>query len=396
MTTIGNRSVQLLVVGAGPVGLFAGLSAARAGLEVEVIDQSFRGFGRGYATLLHPSSVRLLGEVGVLGPLQKVGREIHGVGLRVGDGPRAHVRLAAPALCVPQSALEGALLAAVREAGVEVNAPCEATTIKQVGAKVELRIVRRELETPGSSSEDSDWQAVDSSIVVADYVLGADGYDSRVRTALGIDTVTLGGTETFAMFEAPTQVGSSSDIEIAFSDEVATSIVPLANERARFGFQLTSRLDAEPDAHRLQELLVERAPWFQDRPSRVDWGSVVHFERRLVRRFGNGRVWLAGDAAHVTNPFGAQSMNVGLSEANDFVRRVAACTRGDSAVESLSEYGAMSERVWHKLFGYNVKFDVLSHAPPWLASHARSVSPTLPASGADLRDALQQLGLALT
>ena len=129
---------------------------------------------------------------------------------------------------------------------------------------------------------------------------------------------------------------------------------------------------------------------------RVDWSSVIHFERRLARRFGSGRVWLAGDAAHVTSPFGAQSVNIGLSEAQDCVQRIAACLRGHTLPAALGEYGTVREREWHKLLGVNAKFDLLPHAPAWLAARARQITPTLPASGGDLRSLLRQLGMTVT
>ena len=59
------ETAQILVVGAGPVGLLAGLCAARRGLEATLLEQNFRGYSRGHATLLHPSSVRLLAEFGI-------------------------------------------------------------------------------------------------------------------------------------------------------------------------------------------------------------------------------------------------------------------------------------------------------------------------------------------
>jgi 2-polyprenyl-6-methoxyphenol hydroxylase-like FAD-dependent oxidoreductase len=340
--------------------------------------------------------VRLLDEVGVLKKLLLVGREVHGVGIQADGAPRVRLQLPSPALAVPQSALEEALLGALRAAGVEFRSPCEATTIQQDASKVRLRVVRKELVTLGSPGHYSEWEPVDSSLITADYVIGADGYDSRVRTALGIDVATLGATESFAMFETPAHAETSADVEIAFKDDLVSAVVPLANSRARLGFQLASGLEREPDAQRLHELMVERAPWFHDGMHQVDWSSVIHFERRLVRRFGSGRVWLAGDAAHVTSPFGAHSMNIGLSEAHDFVRRIAVCLREGTSPAALGEYGAVREREWHKLLGVNAKFDLLPHAPAWLAEHARRVAPTLPASGADLRDLLRQLGLAVT
>jgi 2-polyprenyl-6-methoxyphenol hydroxylase-like FAD-dependent oxidoreductase len=396
MTTSGDRSVELLIVGAGPVGLFAGLCAARAGIDAMVVDHTYRGFGRGYATLLHPASVRLLAEAGVRDRLQ-AGREIRGIGVQVSGSPRVRLELPTPALAVAQSVLEEALLAALRATDVELFAPYEVSAIQQDDDGVRARVARRELVTLGSPGEYSEWQPVESFTVKAKFVIGADGYESRVRGALGLEVAKLGETQSFAMFEVPSHADASPDFELGFSsDGLGTAVVPLPGERARLGFQLASGLAEEPDAKRFHELLNERAPWFQNGVERVDWSSVMHFERRLVRRFGRGRIWLAGDAAHITSPFGSQSMNLGLSEAHDLVGRVAACLRRDSELDIFGQYGSERLREWHKLLGFHVTFELLRHAPPWLGTLARQISPTLPASGADLKEALQQLGLKVS
>lgn len=384
------------MVGAGPVGLCAALCAARAGLDVEVIDQTFRGFGRGYATLLHPAVVHLLERLGVAQKIREAGRDITGIGLHADGAERVRLELPSPALAVAQGVLEETLLTALRELDVPLSAPCEASTILQERSKVSVRIVRRELVTYGSPAEYSDWAPVDSSLVHADFVIGADGYDSRVRTALGIECATLGDTESFAMFEVPAHEGSSSDIELGFMGGLVSVVVPLPDNRARVGFQLNSGLDLEPDVSRLHELVSTRTPWFHNGQGQVDWGSVIHFERRLVRRFGVGRVWLAGDAAHVTSPFGAQSMNLGLLEAEQFVNDVVGSVKHGAPIETVHEHGAERLREWHKLLGYNVRFDLLANAPSWLPTYARRVAPVLPASGSDLKKVLEQVGLRLS
>lgn len=396
MNAFGPPSVELLVVGAGPVGLFAGLSAARAGIETTIIDHSYRGFGRGYAALLHPSTVRLLADAGVPESALAAGRRIHRIALRVDDTARMVLELPEPAVALSQSSLEQALLAALRSTGVEILSPCEGGVLREHGTGVDVRVVRRELVTLGSPADYSEWQPVESSTLRAAFVIGADGYDSRVRSALGIDVMKLGDTESFAMFEVPPDATTSPDIELSFSDSLASAVVPLAEGRARFGFQLASGLDREPTPERLSELVHERAPWFDDRLRRVDWSSTMHFERRLVRRFGNGRVWLAGDAAHVTSPLGAHSMNLGLAEAGDLVRRVHACLRYGAELGHLGQYGSERQREWHKLLGYNVKFELLPHAPPWLRRYAPRVAPMLPASGGELKCLLDQLGLTVS
>jgi 2-polyprenyl-6-methoxyphenol hydroxylase-like FAD-dependent oxidoreductase len=391
-----RESVDLLVVGAGPVGLFAGLSAVRQGLDVLVVDHVSRGYGRGHAALLHAEALALLDDAELVGKLQALGNRVETVTIHVEGEVVAHVELPAPALAVPQSALESVLAAALRNQGVEVRTPVQATSLRQEANHVDVQLTRRELVTLGAPADYSEWEPVESSGIRAGFVIGADGYDSRIRSALGIESVDLGRTESFAMFEFPDAGAPAAEAHLCYASGLSGVVLPLAGQRVRCGFQLADGLDAAPDLARLRGLLSERAPWFPDGTERIDWGSVTHFERRLVRRFGKGRVWLAGDAAHVTSPLGAHSMNVGLLEVHDLVNRIAETSTNGSAASSLERYEHERQREWHKLLGVNVSFELLPHAPAWLAAHARRIVPALPGSGRDLSAMLQRLGLQLS
>lgn len=393
MGTTSERSVQLLVVGAGPVGLVAGLAAVRAGLDVEIVDQTFRGWSRGYATLLHARSMQLFAELGVADQLRESGREISHVSLRVNGEDPVSLELPAPVLAISQGRIEEVLLKALRAANVELRTPYQATVIQQDGTSSRVRLVHRELATLGSPAHYSDWEPIDSSVVQADFVVGADGYDSRVRSALGIESAKVGELETFAMFEVPNDIGPS--IQLAFQEGLASAAVPLPNGKTRLAFQIDSNLDADANPARLRELL-QRAPWLPQELNEIEWSSVIHFERRLCRSFGAGRTWLAGDSAHITSPLGAQSMNLGLYEAFDVVHKVAACNAGKARLDLLQQYGAERQREWHKLLGFHVKYELLPNAPAWLGPHARRIGPVLPASGPELKQLLRQLGLLIT
>ncbi len=392
-----TEHVQVLVVGAGPVGLFAGLCAARRGLEVVLIDHVWRGYGRGHAALLHGRALELFDDERLVRKLKAEGQAIERLSFYVDGEPVASTALPRPALAVPQSVLEDALLSELRARNVELRTPQQAATTDQSEQHVDVRVMRRELVTLGSPAHYSEWEPVESSLLRADFVIGADGYDSRVRSSLGIEVVEVGPSESFAMFEV--SAGDSrwgSAAELAFNDELGGIFYPLRGARARLGFQICERLDAPPDLERLRGLLAARAPWLSERVGSVEWGTVMHFERRIARRFGKGRVWLAGDAAHVTSPLGAQSLNVGLFEASQLVERIADCAKFGSMPACLEHYASEREREWHKLLGVNVRFDVLPHAAPWLATHARRLVPALPASGPDLSAIVEQLGLRLS
>lgn len=387
-------TTQVLVVGAGPVGLCAALCAARHGLQVTLLDQSARGFGIGHASILHPASIRLMGELGLSQQLISEGRTMDAIEVHVDGDVKARLELAQPALSIPQTSLETLLLKALRREKVRVHSPCQVSALEQGRDVVRATVVQRELVTLGSPANYSEWQAIDASTIEARFVIGADGYESFVRSALGIEYLPAGPTETFAMFEGP-GFSATSSMELAFDAHFVSGLFPLPERRARWGFQLGSELDREPNLELLQSLLQRRAPWLASEPERVDWSIVTHFERRCVPRFGSRRAWLAGDAAHVTSPFGAQSMNGGLLEASDLVERMAACIFQSKPLATLEQWSAEREQEWRQLLGMQTLFEAGPGAPTWLRETAPRLLAALPASGRDLQQLLRGVGLVV-
>lgn len=385
---------QILVVGGGPVGLCAALCAARRGLTVTLLEQNFRGYSRGHAAVLHPASLRLLADLGLSQQLLAEGRPLSSIQLFVDGNYARSVDLPLPALIVPQAALEEILIKALRREKVHIKSPCEVTSLEQRQDSVRATVTRRELVTLGSPAHYSEWQPVDASVIEARFVIGADGYESFVRSSLKIENERVGPTETFAMFEGP-GFSAGPALEIALSANLVGSLCPLPERRARWGFQLDSQLDREPNLEFLHELLKRRAPWLAGEPDRVDWSIVTHFERRLVARFGSQRIWLAGDAAHVTSPFGGQSMNVGLLEVSDLIERMAACIFQQKPLATLEQWGAERQREWRQLLGAQAYIEGQPGTPGWLIEQAPRLIPALPASGWDLDQLLAKLGLVV-
>jgi len=117
----------VLVVGAGPVGLFAALCLSERGLRVRIFDKYARTALHSYALALHPHSLRMLDEFQVVQPLLDRGQRLERVAIHHDDGPATEIDLtrvggAHPyALALPQLLLEAALERRLEDNGVQVE-----------------------------------------------------------------------------------------------------------------------------------------------------------------------------------------------------------------------------------------------------------------------------------
>src|SRR6266851_4962004 len=119
---------EVLVVGAGPVGMFTALLLAENGLEVKIVEQASRTTARSYACALHPRTLTLFGQAGLADDVIKLGQRVERMAFYEGDSQRAEINLAGLSgdypflLVLPQSALEGVLEERLRrKAGIQIE-----------------------------------------------------------------------------------------------------------------------------------------------------------------------------------------------------------------------------------------------------------------------------------
>jgi len=385
---------QVLVVGGGPVGLLAALRLRQRGVEVRVVDQQSEHRAHSFPVVLHPQSLRLLQDVGVSAALFWRGRPVTRLTVYTEHERRAVLELpkvpgiGAGVLTLPQDGLRQALCNALRERGVNVEYDTRLAMLQQDARSVWGRLVHEEpsrLLLSGYRSEINAFQA--------DFVIGADGYDSTVRSALGIELVNHGKLESFAFFDAPSS-RAGHEAHLALSEDYCNSIFPLQGGKARFSFQLGRSLNKVLDASALQDLVMARTPWFTEPVTGCDWSGVAEFRRALASSFGQGRVWLAGEAAHLTGPLGVQSLNVGLDEANDLALRIADALSSPGTPSFGSHYEAHRSRQWRELLGLSESVQPRPDCAEWTRRHLSHLAACLPASEGDLKELLAQLRLS--
>jgi 2-polyprenyl-6-methoxyphenol hydroxylase-like FAD-dependent oxidoreductase len=144
---------------------------------------------------------------------------------------------------------------------------------------------------------------------------------------------------------------------------------------------------------RLEQLIAARAPWWTARPTQIYWSTLALFEWRLAQRFGNGGVWLAGDAAHQAAPVGVHSMNSGLVEARELAARMMRILRAGGSASLLEEFATETHEAWQWLLGAGRAVRALPGADPWVQQNGPRILACVPASGDDLEPLLNQVGL---
>lgn len=374
------KRTNLTIVGAGPVGLAAALAAARHGLTVQVLEAQAAIEPIGYATLLHSATLDLLAEIGLADAVERAGQRVECLSVHVDRDRVAAVDLTRTkcprpyCVALSQLALQRMLLDAVAQEA-EVSWNQEVTGLDDHGDHVLI--------------------ATRTQTKVSDFVIGADGYTSFVRRAVGIDVVDLESTESWAMFEVLLDRDLGHEAHLALHDQLVSAAWPLPGGKARFSFQLFRGLDVAPDSTLLESLISERMPWLRSGTASIEWSSVTDFEHLLATRFGEGNVWLAGDAAHVTSPAGAHSLNIGLREGCDIARYLSDRIGGIVTQDVFSLYERERQQEWRRLLGIDLDARLGPRAPSELGPYLGRLIPCLPASGPQLDAMLARLGIVV-
>jgi len=411
-----NARTEVLVVGAGPVGMLTALLLTQQGVRTRIIDQESRTATRSYACALHPASLSLLQRAGIVNDVLALGRNVGTVGLYEGPERRAQADLSdlpGPypfAVALAQFLLEELLEEKLRAAGVQIEWHRRLREIERGAGGVDAAIEKLTPAGRGDIIPDLETTVPDRLQVHADFVVGADGRNSLLRQQLGIGLARAGDPLLFDVYEIATVGPMDHEMKLVLTDSGINVLWPLADNKCRWSFQVVPPKTAAdfPQKDRaplnsiqppkdwesflpLRRFLAERAPWFQLEIKDILWIAQVQFERQLAPRFGEGRCWLAGDAAHQASPAGMHSMNLGLREAADLAGKLKSILRDHAGLDSLQDYDRRHRAEWQRLLGLEAPAQPPDSLSPWARRHFSTLLGNLPASGDDLNRLLEKL-----
>ena len=334
----------VIVVGAGPVGSTTALLLADAGVRVVMLERHAGPHPLPRAVHLDDEVVRTLYRAGVGEAFLARSRACSGLRLldarhrvmaefaRAGSGvhgvPQANM--------FHQPDLEELLLG--RVAGhplIALHRSAEVVAISDQAGPRGLPVAAAIARTGASGAERT---------FEGSFVLGCDGAGSTVRDLVGVAMEDLGFTERWLVIDirVPAGLATWDGVEQVCDPARAATFMQVTGDRYRWEFQLHDGEDeaalVTPDA--LGRLL---APW-TGRPDLADVeitrSASYTFRARLASRLRAGRVFLLGDAAHLTPPFIGQGLGAGLRDADNLAWKIADVMAGRSGDDLLDSYDA--------------------------------------------------------
>lgn len=411
------KKPEVLVAGAGPVGMITALCLLREGLSVQIVERASAPATHSCALALHPASLELLDELGVAQPLLDQALKIESLGLYDGGDRRAglsyrDLERKYPFLAVvQQDVLEHQLSAALHRADADILWNHRLARLEQTGDGVDVEVEELEDRYTGYAFAHMERMVAKRRKLRVPFLVGADGHGSVVRLQADWRFEETGKAEDYAVFEFDSEAAPADEMRLGLMRGKMNVFWPLPRGRRRWSFQLNddavSAYSREKDrmlAHiegggyplldtaHLHGLIRERAPWFDDGSvGTMRWRIGVRFEKRLAQRFGEDRIWLVGDAAHMAAPAGIQSMNSGFREGDQLAKALAAATAGGNP-DKLNRFDAAFRGEWRVLQGLDPAVKTSAGTDPWLAENAGRLLSSIPATGRDLRMLARQLG----
>ena len=336
---------QVVIVGSGPTGMTAALLLGSYGISCLVLDRWDDVYPQPRAVHLDDEVYRIISDLGLAEEFAAISRP--GRGLRLCD---KQIRT---------------LAEFERDPDIRPNGFPQANMFDQPDLEILMRshLPRFDTVQTRGGCEIIDVQNQNDSVkvlftdtadgarhwVTADFVLGCDGANSVVRSSIGSKMEDLGFAQRWLVVDISTDADLQQweGLHQVCDGERAATYMRIGNSRYRWEFRMHDNedLDSFADLDAIRPLI---APWLGD-IARDDLKLIrcaeYTFRAQVVDRWRDRRVFLLGDAAHLTPPFIGQGMGAGLRDARNLIWKLAGVLGGSLPETALDSY--QTERKAH-------------------------------------------------
>ena len=354
---------DVLVVGAGPVGLTVAVELRLRGVQCRVIDRLLQAAPYAKAVGIQPRTLEMWERQGhgLLRDVLDRAVPMRGQLLFVNGTQVSRLDLAVPPdvpfgfVALPQNVTEHLLAERLGRLGGRVERGVELVGFDQDADGVTVRLADQGGEQTTRFA----------------YLVGADGAHSRVRAGLGLAFAGDAFSEEYMLgdvevdWSLPQGYGIRSMHQTEGRTDDALVCIPLpgvgryrmsmfapdelatpANGDVQHGIEA----GRTPSLEHIQAVLDRLAPE-PTKAHHLRWSSVFRISHRLVDRYGVGRVFVTGDAAHIHPPTGAQGMNTGIQDGVNLAWKLALAVQGTAADGLLASYHAERHPVGEEVVG---------------------------------------------
>lgn len=331
-----TTKTDVIIIGAGPTGLALACQFIRYGVDFLIIDKNESTTPHSKAIGVQARTLEIYEQIGLADNLVDMGWKAERARLIVGGEVRGEVNLseigtgmsAYPyVLMVEQGKHENMLHDYIKSNGHNVRWKTELLHFKQSDEGVVATVAN-----PDGENE----------TIEAKYLVGADGAKSPVRGALGLS---FGGSTFERMFYV-----ADVDIDWDLGHDALTVVLmkhnllaffPMSGEKQwRIVGTFPEEFSKDEGDVLYQEIedQIKRDSELKLDISNVNWFSTYKVHTRHVEKFRDGRCFLAGDAAHIHTPAGAQGMNTGIQDGYNLAWKLATVLNGKAKEQLLDSY----------------------------------------------------------
>jgi 2-polyprenyl-6-methoxyphenol hydroxylase-like FAD-dependent oxidoreductase len=323
----------VFIAGAGPVGLTLANELARHGVPIRIVDKAPHRTDKSKALVLWSRTLELFDDAGYVGPFLAAG--MRGSGAQISTGKEIVARVSLDsidsrypfALMIPQSETERVLEEQLAARGVTVDREVELTGFAEKGDKVEATVRNADGRTE---------------TVTADWLIGCDGAHSAVRHGLGFSFEGSTLQSEWSLADGQLLGLEPKDrIHIFWHRDGILAFFPMGDDRWRVIADLGEVKDgnhfADPTLEEMQTLIAHRGS-SGITLSNPRWLAAFRINERKVKDYRRGRIFLAGDAAHIHSPAGGQGMNTGMQDAFNLAWKLKMVIAGAARPSLLDSY----------------------------------------------------------